>query len=77
MKLDRLSTLIAALIATTCGFVAKPAVAANLTGLTPTNTLINFDSNNLSVTTSVGVTGLGDGNLRSLLTIAYDTIPTA
>ena len=66
MKLDRLSTLIAALIATTFGLVTKPAVAANLTGLTPTNTLVNFDSDNPSVTTSVGVTGLGDGNLLGI-----------
>lgn len=66
MKLDRLSTLLAALIASTFGLVAKPATAANLTGLTPTNTLVNFDSDNPSVTTSVGVTGLGDGNLLGI-----------
>lgn len=68
MKLDRLSTLIPTLIATTFGLlsVAKPALAANLTGLTPTNTLINFDSDNPSLTTSVGVTGLGNGNLLGI-----------
>ena len=71
MKLDRLNTLIAALISTTFGLlgVAKPTTAANLTGLTPNNTLINFDSSNPSVTTNVKVTGL-DAN-ANLLDIDY------
>lgn len=69
MKLGRLNTIITVLsIATIFDLisVAKPATAVNLTGLTPTNTLINFDSDNPSVTTSVGVTGLGDGNLLGI-----------
>ncbi len=69
MKLNRLNTVITVLsIATMFDLlsVTKPATAVNLTGLTPTNTLINFDSNNPSVTTSVGVTGLGNGNLLGI-----------
>lgn len=69
MKLGRLNTIITVLsIATIFDLlgVAKPATAVNLTGLTPTNTLINFDSNNPSVTTSVNITGLENGNLLGI-----------
>ena len=66
MKLDRLITIITALaVATTFDLlsVAKPAAAIGLTGLTDNNTLINFDSNNPTATSSVPVTGLQSGSL--------------
>lgn len=66
MKLDRLITIITALaVATTFNLlsVAKPAAAIGVTGLTDNNTLINFDSNNPTATSSVPVTGLQSGSL--------------
>lgn len=66
MKLSRLNTIITVLsVATIFDLisVAKPAAAAGLTGLTDNNTLINFDSNNPTATSSVPVTGLQSGNL--------------
>ncbi len=60
MKLSKLSTIITLLSVVTMFDligVAKPATAAGLTGLTEDNTLINFDSDSPSSTTSVRVTG--------------------
>ncbi len=67
MKLNKFNTLITALtVATLFDFlsVAKPAVAASiqLLGLTDNNTIVSFDPNNLTSTSSVAVTGV-DGSL--------------
>lgn len=70
MKLTKLSATIAAL-AVAAMFdllgVAKPAVAGTLTlfGLTDSNTLVSFDPNNATNTTSVGVSGV-DGTLLGI-----------
>ena len=60
MKLGKISTVITVLsVATMFDLVsvARPAAAANLTGLTEDNTLVFFDSAAPSSTTSVRVTG--------------------
>lgn len=70
MKLNRLSTTLTAL---TVGAmldllgVAKPAAAAtiNLIGLTDNNTLVSFDPDSPTSTSSVGVTGV-DGTLLGI-----------
>ena len=66
MKLDKLITVITAMaVAMTFDVfsVANPAAAIGITGLTDNNTLINFDSNNPTATSSVRVTGLQSGSL--------------
>ena len=68
MKLNKLSTIILALAAiTTFDLVknTKPAAAFGLVGLSDTNDLVLFDSENPASTTNVSVTGV-DGNLLGI-----------
>jgi len=68
MKLNTLSTVIFALATVTIFDLlsnAKPAAAFGLVGLTDTNDLVLFDSNNPASTTNVSVTGV-DGRLLGI-----------
>jgi hypothetical protein len=68
MKLNKLSTVILALAAvTTFDLVknTKPAAAFGLVGLSDTNDLVLFDSDNPANTTNVSVTGV-DGSLLGI-----------
>lgn len=68
MKLSKLSTVITVLVVATIFdlvSVAKQAAAVSLVGLTEDNSLVLFDSNNPTITSTVSVTGV-DGSLLGI-----------
>ncbi|MBE9201943.1 MULTISPECIES: DUF4394 domain-containing protein [unclassified Nodularia (in: cyanobacteria)] len=68
MKLTNLGTVITALVVATIFdlvSVAKQAAAVSLVGLTEDNSLVLFDSNNPTITSTVSVTGV-DGSLLGI-----------